>query len=381
MFNGKCKIWKVTDGTFVGEFTVEGSNGVAKLRRGVRDGDSVRGWADDGADALEALKSKMEYIAGFLPLSESIGNEAYGKSKSLFEAMQGEDTRADAIDEIGGVKSAADAGDDAAYDIDYGLRRISKMARAAQKQDTYVRGVMDDSYDDLNVGVDEIGFKAFKKLGKFIKKNPVTAAAMVLAPPVAAVKLIRDAKKRQGASRVKVQAIRRLAMGVPVAPGAPVPTPDIQATAEKALFNLRAADATESAYTPPDEGSYDEPQEYYEYEGENEDNVGALFSFGKKAQARLGKAAAFVNKQKWVASLPMVGPGIASAASLVSAAKIGDKSAEEKIKTIASLAKAGVPKAEAAAKNIKTANELLNKAPDSGSFSIVVWFKSLLGIK
>jgi len=422
MFNGKCRVWKAADGTACGDFKVKGGKGIATLRRTVSPTDSVNGWADEGASTEAALRSKMEYIAGFLPLREAIGDEAYDKARSLFEAANEEDTRAEAFEELELYRQDSET-NELAGDVLYGVQRFARMARAAQKDDPYVRGVMEaDEVGAFNLkkSLKKVAKKAKKSAfinpvqtlkfakrnplinpiatARFIKKNPSLSAAMALAPPLAAVKLLQTAKKGDKNSVRKIAEIRRLSMGLPARPGADTPPEEYVEQANQALFNMRTAEAMQSeAY---DNSSYEEPQyeeqydeapsdEYYEEDGESvegepdeldEGDFDEIGMFGAKGMKRIGKLAKFVNKQKWVSSIPYVGPGVAAAAKVVADAKLGDAAAKEKVKTIETMAKAGVPKAEAALANINTANALLNQSAAKGG-GIIAWFKSLFGIK
>lgn len=389
MLNGRCKIWKDEGGNYHAELALDAPKGIIKMKRTAALTDSVSGWdpraPETGPGTL--IKKKVEYIAGFFPVQEVVGQKAYETAQKLLAMRADDATAMKAMKHINTIKAAAARGDDEAFDIDYALRRIAKGAMRTQVGSAYYRGVLagePETLDTFSAGPSairtEIGFKPFKKLAKWAKKNPIKAVASAVLPPVAAYNLITAAKKRRPAAVEQVATIRRWSEGLPATRTAPPPTPEQTQQAQSALDNLRAADAFQAEGVLPPPGYYREaapeaPQyddayvpsegDYYEETTEG-DAVGSIFSSLKKA---VGGALSKLDPTRpgsftapLLSNLPMVGPGIKASLDLLDQAKKLNPSAIEKIKTVKSLAEAGVPKAQAAKDNLLTAQELSKAA-------------------
>lgn len=385
MLNGRCKVWRDEGGNYHAELALDAPKGIIKMKRTAALTDSVSGWdpraPETGPGTL--IKKKVEYIAGFFPVEEVVGKKAHDTAQKLLAMRADDATAMKAMKHINTIKAAAARGDDDAFDIDYALRRIVKGAQRTQVGSAYYRGVLagePETTDTFDAGPSalrtEIGFKPFKKLAKWAKKNPIKAVASAVLPPVAAYNLITAAKKRKPAAVQQVATIRRWSEGMPAYPAAPPPSPEETQKAQAALDNLRAADAfqAEGVVPPPSysretpfEASYDDayvPSEG-EYYGES-DTVGSIFSNLKKA---VGGAISKLDPTRpgsftapLLSNLPIVGPGVKASLDLLDQAKKLNPSAIEKIKTVKSLAEAGVPKAQAAKANLLTAQELSKAA-------------------
>lgn len=401
MLNGRCKVWKDENGNFHAELLLDTPKGVIKMQRSAGLADSVGAWdptsPETGPGTL--IKKKVEYIAGFFPVENAVGQKAVVIASELLRRRTSPETAELATRQINAVKAAAIAGDDEAFDIDYALRRMVKGAKRTQLGSAYSRGVLagddaetSDTFDASLVGPQtEIGWKIkigkpkFAKLAKWAKKNPIKAVASAVLPPVAAYNLIRSAKKRSPAAVKKVAEIRNLALGRPVALSAPVPTAPVVSAAQMALENLRKADAfeEEGIYPQPQptyeqpayeqsESSYSQeeyPSEYSEEYYEDSTEGDAIGSFLGNLKKKLGGALKAIDPTRpgsftapLLSNLPFVGPGVKASLDLLNQAKKLNPSAIEKIKTVKSLADAGVPKAMTAKANLTAAQELSKEA-------------------
>lgn len=378
MLNGRCKVWKDENGNFHAEINLDTPKGVVKMKRTATVTDSVGSWdptaPETGPGTL--IKKKVEYIAGFFPTEEVVGQHSYRIAATLIKNRSNPETAALAQRQIDAVKSAAIAGDGEAFDIDYALRKMAKGARREQMGSMYSRGVLAgddfetlDSFDASLVGPrTEIGRLNFRKLGRWVKKNPVKAIASTAFPPFAAYNLIRAGKKRQPAAVQTIAEVRRVAEGLPPTPTAPVPPPAVVEQAQDAVENLRKADAYEQQGVTPE--AY--PEEYAEqYPEEYEDTAegDAIGSFLGDLKKKVRGALSSIDPTKkgsftapLVSSIPLVGPGIKAGIDLLNQAKGLNPSAIEKVKTVKTLAAAGVPKALAAEANLKAAQELSKEA-------------------
>lgn len=384
MLNGRCKVWKDESGNYHAELTLDTPKGVIKMRRSASIVDSVQGWdpkaPETGPGTL--IKKKVDYIANFFPLEQVVGQKAYETAQKLLALRADDATAMKAMRHINVIKSAAARGDDEAFDIDYALRRLVRQAKNTQVGNAYYRGVLagePETLDTFSAGPSairtEIGFKAFKKLAKWAKKNPIKAAASAVLPPVAAYNLVRAAKRRKAPAVARVVQIRRLAVGLPPTANDPPPNPMVVEQAQGALDNLRKADAFEQEGLIPQPPAPDyadayAPSEADYYEGEYDttegDAIGSIFS---KLKKKLGSALSSIDPTRpgsftkpLLSNIPGIGPGIKASLDLLDQAKKLNPSAVEKIKTVKSLAEAGVPKANAALANLKTAQELSKEA-------------------
>jgi hypothetical protein len=388
MLNGRCKVWKDEGGNYHAELALDAPKGVIKMKRTAALTDSVSGWdpraPETGPGTL--IKKKVEYIAGFFPVEEVVGKKAHDIAQKLIAMRADDATAMKAMKHINTIKAAAARGDDEAFDIDYALRRIAKGAKRTQVGSAYYRGVLagePETLDTFDAGPSairtEIGWKPFKKLAKWAKKNPIKAVASAVLPPVAAYNLIRAAKKKKPAAVQQVATIRRWSQGLPATRTAPPPSEYESQKAQAALENLRAADAFEaegvvppqtySRETPYEAPQYDDayvPSEEEYYDSTEGDAVGSIFSKLKKAASsalsKIDPTRPGSFTAPLLANLPMVGPGIKAGLDLLDQAKKLNPSAIEKIKTVKSLAEAGVPKAIAAKDNLLTAQELSRAA-------------------
>ena len=378
MLNGRCKVWKDENGNFHAEINLDTPKGLVKMRRSAAVTDAVGSWdpyaPETGPGTL--IKKKVEYVAGFFPTEKVVGEKAYTIAATLVKNRSNPETAALAQKQIDAVKSAAVAGDDEAFDIDYAVRRIAKGAKREQMGSMYARGVLAgddepetlDTFDASLVGPrTEIGFRLrapkFKKLASWVKKNPVKAVASAVLPPVAAYNLIRAGKKRSPPAIQQIAEVRRVAEGLPPVPSAPVPAPAVVEQAQEAVENLRMADAFDSEGIGP-EFSEQYADEAAEYGGD--DAVGSfLGDLKKKVRGALStidptKKGSFM--APLLSNVPVVGPGIKAGLDLLNQAKALNPSAIEKVKTVKTLAAAGVPKALAAEANLKAAQELSKEA-------------------
>lgn len=388
MLNGRCKVWKDDDGNFHMEANFDAPNGRVKMRRSASVTDSVAGWdpraPETGPGTL--IKKKVEFIAGFFPTKEMVGEHAFTIAATLMKRRSNPETSALAQKQIDAVKAAAIAGDDEAFDIDYALRQMAKGARREQMGSMYSRGVLagDDDFEDLNTfdaslvsPQTEIGFRLrkpkLKKLASWVKKNPVKAIASAALPPVAAYNLLRAGKRRNPAAIQTIAEVRRVAEGLPPTPEAPVPAPAIVEQAQMAVENLRTADALDAEGVGPEfQAKYvDAAEEYGDYDPYSDttvegDEIGSFLGSLKK---KLRGAVATIDPTKkgsfmapLLSNLPVVGPGVKASLDLLDQAKKLNPSAIEKVKTVKTLAAAGVPKALAAEANLKAAQELSKEA-------------------
>lgn len=386
MLNGRCKVWKDADGNFHAEMALDTPKGVVKMVRSAALTDSVGAWdpyaPETGPGTL--IKKKVEYVAGFFPTRTVVGEKAYSIASELVRRRTNPETALKAQRHIDTIKQAAIAGDDEAFDIDYAIRKIAKTALREQNQSAYVRGVLNDDVEPETLDTfdaslvsprTEIGFRIrkpkIKKLAKWVKKNPVKAVASAVLPPVAAYNLIRAAKKKKPSAVQRIAEVRRVAEGLPPVADAPAPAPETVQQAQEALENLREADAYEQEGVTPEYieeyvPEYAEDAPDYADDSVSGDEIG---SFLGKLKKSVGAALSKVDPTKpgsftkpLLSNLPMVGPGIKASLDLLDQAKKLDPSAVEKIKTVKTLAEAGVPKALAAKANLQAAQELSKEA-------------------
>jgi len=403
MLNGRCKVWKDENGNFHATLALDTPKGVIKMQRSAALTDAVGSWdptaPETGPGTL--IKKKVEYIAGFFPTEEVVGEKAYRIASELVKRRTNPETAALAHKQINTIKNAALAGDDEAFDIDYAIRKIAKGAKREQIGSMYARGVMDivgdeaetsDTFDASLVGPQtEIGL-SFRKLKRFVKKaaplalmplpmkvanvkklatwvkrNPVKAIVSSALPPVAAYNLIRAGKKRNPTAIQKIAEVRRLADGLPPTQEAPLPEQPVIEEAQKALENMRMADAFEAeGVTPEFQEQYAEEAAQYEEDTAEGDAVGSFLGDLKK---KLRTAVSSIDPSRpgsfmrpLLSNIPIVGSGVKAGLDLLDQAKKLNPSAIEKIKTVKSLAQAGVPKALAAEANLKAAQELSKEA-------------------
>jgi hypothetical protein len=381
VFNGQCKIDRQGD-ILHATMTLPTPTGPITWE------DAVRGDVDDPLAETRLLR-KAAFVAGFFPTAEMVGQEVIGQAESVYRSYLDPSTRAQAWEQIQGVD----------HDTRYALDRI------------------------VGAQVELVGWslkKFGKKLGKGIKKV-ARVAPMAVFPPLAAVALVKAARRKNPAAIKKIRAVRTVALSPinrvadvirPIGPNTPPVTlpqaVQVQEQAQEALQNLENANAIvqyqeQPQYQPQYEraAQYDSPEETWQdpdssfeetvdsydprleadeedvgtdwYEdgalagegGMSEDEIAGLFDLAKK----IGKGAKGLGRMidptkpgsmtgGALSAIPGIGPAVKASLDLTAKAKAGMKGAKDKIKTIQQLAKAGVPKAKDAMANLSIADKL-----------------------
>lgn len=374
MLNGKCKVWREGDGSCHALMNIDTPRGKVQILRSAR--------PEETDNPTELLRQKVEYVAGFFDTGDLVSPETLKKAQDIVSGYLDPSTRDMVGADIEEIQSRS-LSDDDAYDLDYAIRRVSKDALRTSSESAYRRGVEDD----------QIGASALKKLARKVRRKTQKVlkkagpAAYIALPPLAAVALVKKVAKTPAVKRAAIKAIARTGR----TPAGTLVPKHIRALAAQAAQNIETAKVvaqqaqqttTEQPYEAPyEEAPYETEEAYYdEYADEavqGDDAVGLdlnrIRKVFKKAVKDVRRGADDITKdalkvskspvaQLLISNVPGIGPGVAAGLKLMEQARNGIKSATDKVSTVKSLAAKGVPSAEKALDNLKTADAMLKEA-------------------
>ncbi len=382
MFNGKCKIWREGDNLHA-MMILPTPSGPVEWK------ETVKGDLDDGA-ALERLKRKAKWVAGFFPTQEIVGAEIMSEAEEIRRSFLDPETREQAraqVFEILHSQVDQDENDEGAEDLGYVLERMARSDR--EKLGSWFSRAFKTVSSPVKWGaklaVMPISFVARTSLAVAKGAGGAFYAALPWRPPNPFVnRLAQAAKDQVPAAMEKIQNLSDLATIPPEAikdeSGRPLPPGEaarVQSRAAEALDNIE-----EASYYGEDDWQYDEQEDdsigidlyrrgadlsledIDNLPEETQEELAGLFDFVKSLGDKIGPMVdptrpGFVRNT--LESLPGVGEKLKSANALLDAAKKGHPEAVDRVKTIKDLADAGVPKAKEALENLKIAQNLQNR--------------------